>query len=206
VVFIIAKTPDSALAMLAKKLDALVASQAEKKFAAVVNFAGDPDDDEFCDKIEAFSKKLKLKKVPLAITADAELFDVDDDAEVTVMTYRGRKVRYNYALAKGELNTKKIATIIADAKKMLAEPVETPKPPAKGKGKDKAASADKSGEKPVEEPAEDAKAKPAAERKEKPAGKAGDASAEKPQDQPANQSAKKPADKPAAKPANKPAK
>ena len=141
--------------MLVKKIDALVVAQQEKKLAAVVNFPGEADD-ETTEKIKKFGEKQRLKKVPLAVTSDGDKFEINDDAEVSVMIYRGKKVKFNYALGKGGLDQKTVAAIVKDTKKMLKEPVEEPREKPKGKkGSPKA----KSKEKPDEKPKEDAKGK-----------------------------------------------
>jgi len=132
VVFLFAKTADDALAGLVKKIDALVVAQEEKKLAAVVNIVG-PATDEAKAAIKAFGEKAGLKKVPLTLTTDAAKFKVSGDAEVTVMLYRGKKVQFNLAVAKGGLDEKTVAAILEATKKMLAEPAEAPKPKQKAK-------------------------------------------------------------------------
>lgn len=123
------------MAGLVKELDALVAAEEERKLAAVVNFIGEAND-EAKEKIKRFGDKHSLKKVSLAATTEADKFKISDDAEVTVMLYRGKKVKFNYALSKGGLDEKAIATIVEGANKMLAEPPEEPKQkPKKAKEK-----------------------------------------------------------------------
>ncbi len=136
-VFIIAKTPDDALAMLVKQIDAMVVAQHEKKLAAVVNFLGEADD-KTKEKIKEFGEKLALKEVSLVTTADGDKFKISDDAEVTVMIYQRKKVKFNYALVKGGLDQKTIAAIIESVKKMLAEIAEKPKEKEQPKPKPKA--------------------------------------------------------------------
>ena len=121
VVFVVAKTPDRALAMLAKKLDDLVVFQQDKKLAAVVHFLGETND-ETKEKIKEFGEELDLKRVPLAVTSDTEPLKIDAAAEVTVMIYRGKTVKANYALAKDGLDQKTIEAIISSTESMLKEP------------------------------------------------------------------------------------
>jgi hypothetical protein len=175
VVFIFAKTADEELAMLAKEIDALVVSEKEKKLAAVINIVGEAND-ELAEKLKKFGEKQGLKKVPLAATTDGDVFEINDKAEVTVMTYRGKKVKFNYALAKGGLDKKTIAAIVEDTKKMLAEPPEKveekpkddkAKPEGKPKGK-KAKPKKKPEAKAKEEPKEKPPEKPAAKAKGEP--------------------------------------
>ncbi|MCU0871505.1 MAG: hypothetical protein MUE50_04095, partial [Pirellulaceae bacterium] len=74
-----AKTPDDALASLAKQIDKLVADNQEKKLAAVINFTGEPTDD-YKAKIAEFGTKHNLKNVALTVTADADRFKINDQA------------------------------------------------------------------------------------------------------------------------------
>jgi len=143
--------------MLVKELDAMVVAQKDKKLAAVVNFVGEAKG-ETKEKIKKFGEKLHLNKVPLVATTDVKPFKISDDAEVTVMTYRGKKVRFNYALPKGGLDQKTVAAIIEDTKKMLAEPPEEPKEKPKDKKKPQG--------KPKGKPKEKAKEKPEPQAKE----------------------------------------
>jgi len=135
--------------MLVKKMDKIVAAHQDEKLAAVVNILGEAND-RAKKKIYKFGEKHDLKKVPLAITTDGDKFKINDAAAVSVMIYRGKKVKANYALAEGELNLRTVARIVKSTKKMLKEPAEEPKEKAKGKAKPLA--------KPQEEPKEEAKA------------------------------------------------
>lgn len=107
--------------MLVKKIDDLVVLQQDKKLAAVVNFLGETND-ETKERIKEFGEQLGLKKVPLAATTDAEPLQINDTAEVTVMIYRGKTVKANYALAKDRLDQKTIEAIINSTESMLNEP------------------------------------------------------------------------------------
>lgn len=125
--------------MLVNKIDAIVASQPEKKLASVVNFVGE-DTDKAKEKIKKFGDKHRWKKAPLAIITDGEDLKIDDAAEVTVMLYLGKKIKFNYALPKGGLTQKTVAAIVQDTKKLLEMPAETPKEkekPKEGKSKTK---------------------------------------------------------------------
>jgi hypothetical protein len=118
VVFVFAKTADDALAGLAKEIDTLVAANQEKKLAAVINFTGEANDDTKA-KIKEFGEKHELKNVALTLTADAKRFQINDDAEVTVMHYKGKKVLFNAAVAKGGLGKEAVAAIVEGTKKIL---------------------------------------------------------------------------------------
>jgi hypothetical protein len=133
--------------MLVKKMDKMVAAQQDRRLAAVVNILGEATD-RAKKKIYKFGEKHDLQKVPLAITTDGDKFQINDAAAVTVMIYRGRKVKVNYALAEGELDLRTVARIVKSTKKMLNEPAEKPTEKPKGKAKPMA----KPKEKPKEEP------------------------------------------------------
>ena len=106
------------MASLAKQIDKLVADNQEKKLAAVINFIGEPTDD-YKAKIAEFGTKHNLKNVALTITADAETFKVNDQAELTVMLYKGKTVKSNHAVAAGGLNAGAVKKILEGAKTIL---------------------------------------------------------------------------------------
>ena len=64
--------------------------------ASVINFTGELSD-EYIEKIKAFGEELDLKHTALTTTSDGGKFKVNEDAEVTVMHYKGKKVAFNYA-------------------------------------------------------------------------------------------------------------
>lgn len=113
-----AKTPDDALASLAKQIDKLVADNQEKKLAAVINFIGEPTDD-YKAKIAEFGTKHNLKNVALTITADADRFKISDQAAVTVMHYKGKTVKANHAVPVGGLNAEAVKGILEGTKAIL---------------------------------------------------------------------------------------
>jgi hypothetical protein len=113
--------------MLVNKLDKMIAAHQDQKLAAVVNILGETTD-KAKKKIYKFGEKHDVKKVPLALTADGDKFEINDAASVTVMIYRGRRVKFNYALPEGGLDLRTVTKIVKSTKKMLAEPAEPPKP------------------------------------------------------------------------------
>ena len=117
-VFIFARTADDSLASLAKQLDKVVEENKDKKLAAVINFIGDKD---LGEAIKKFGEKHGIKNTALTVSDEknAKRFQVTSDADVTVMHYKGKKVLSNQAVAKGGLNKKSIAAIIAGSKTIL---------------------------------------------------------------------------------------
>ena len=105
-----AKTPDDALASLVGEIDKVAANNSDAKLSGVVNFTGEASD-EYVEKIEKLADKLDLKHVAFTITSDGKRFKISEDAEVTVMHYKGKKVAYNYA-TKDKLNDAAIKEIV----------------------------------------------------------------------------------------------
>ncbi len=84
----------------------------------MINLIGDPTD-EYIAKAKAFAKKHGLKNVVVTVTADADKFNVSDEAEVTVMNYVRKVVKFNYAVGKDGLTKKDIEAIVAGINKIL---------------------------------------------------------------------------------------
>ena len=118
VVFIFARKMDDNLASLVKQLDKIVAANSKQKMASVVNFLGEETDDVISDA-KKFGKQHKVKNVALVVPRPSlngpPSFKVNEQAELTVMLYKGRRIVGNYALAAGKLDAKKIKQIVKDA-------------------------------------------------------------------------------------------
>ena len=112
------ETPNDDLASLAKQLDKLVVDNEEKKLAVLMNFTGEPTD-EYTESIAKFGEKHNLKNVTLTVTGDAEKFKISDEAEVTVMHYKGKKVAFNCAVKPGGLKKGVIKAIVEGTGKIL---------------------------------------------------------------------------------------
>jgi len=120
VVFIFAKTPSDELAGLVRKIDKLVEANGDKQLAAVVNFIGEPTD-EYVAKAKEFGETHNIQNVALTVTSDADRFAVNEDAEITIMNYKDKKVIFNFGSDKAELSEKEIGSIVKAAEKMLEE-------------------------------------------------------------------------------------
>ena len=95
----------------------------DKGMAAFVVFLTD-DPDAMETKLVAFAKKHKIKNIPLTIVegkAGPPKYKVAKDAEVTVMMWKGLKVRSNHAFRKGELNKASVKKVLAGTKVVLSE-------------------------------------------------------------------------------------
>ena len=106
------------MASLAKQLDKLVVDNKEKKLAVLMNFTGEPTD-EYTESIAKFGEKHNLKNVTLTVTGDAEKFKISDEAEVTVMHYKGKNVAFNRAVKPGGLKKAAIKEIVEGTGKIL---------------------------------------------------------------------------------------
>ncbi len=117
-VFIFAKNTSDQLASLAKQIDKVVAQNKDKKLSAVINLIGEPTD-AYLEKAKKFAHENGLKHVVIAVTGDADKFNVSDDAEVTVMHYKRKKVKFNYAVDKDGFNKEAIDKIVRGIETIL---------------------------------------------------------------------------------------
>lgn len=119
---IFARNIDSSLTSLVKKVDAATKSNSSAKMGSFVVFlASDDDAKKMETSLAEYAKKENLNSVVLAIdnVAGPQGYNIDKDAEVTVVLYNKRTVKANYAFRKGELNEKAVKAIINDIPKIL---------------------------------------------------------------------------------------
>ena len=116
-VFIFAKTPSDDLASLAKEVDSSIAKNKNAKLSAVINFTGQPTD-TYLEKIRAFADKNKIENIALTTTSTQDRFKVNPKATVTVMNYKGKSVRFNYA-TDGEVDEKGVQAVVKGISKIL---------------------------------------------------------------------------------------
>ena len=109
------------LASLAKQIDEKVAENKGKKMAGfVVVLTEDPD--AAAPKLEEIAKAKDIENVPLTIfdgEAGPPSYKIAQDADVTVLMWKGLEVKANHAFKKGELNEAKIKEIVSDTSKIL---------------------------------------------------------------------------------------
>ena len=84
----------------------------------MINFFGD-DVNSLIDEVKKFGEENKLENVALVVTNDTDRFNVNREAEITVMHYRGKKVAANHAIADGGLNEKVSKEILTDIEKII---------------------------------------------------------------------------------------
>ncbi len=111
------------LTSLVKQVDALVDDPSDRKApnkSFVVLIADDPDSAE--EQLTGLAEEEDIKNTPLTIfdgVAGPRGYNIAEDAEVTVMIWKGGTVEANHAFAAGKLDKDAIAKIIADAKDVL---------------------------------------------------------------------------------------
>lgn len=112
---VFARSTSDNLTSLVKKLDAAAPG---KKINSFVVFLS--DDEKLEDSLKALAEKEGIKKVILAIdnVAGPKGYEVNKDADVTVVFYNQRKVEVNHAFKKGELNAAAIEKVVADLSKI----------------------------------------------------------------------------------------
>ncbi len=109
---------DDNLASLVKQLDKIVGSNKGSKAASVVNFLGEETDDVIAGA-KKFGQQHKVKNIALVVPRPSfngpPSFKVNEQAELTVMLYKGRRVVGNHAVAANKLDDKKVADIVKEA-------------------------------------------------------------------------------------------
>lgn len=114
------------LTSLVKQIDEQVAKNADKKMASfVILLSNDADADEA--KLNTLAEKAGIKtgkeaNVPLTIfdgIAGPEKYKIAEEAEVTVMLWKGQKAVVNHAFAKGKLDKDGVKAIVESTSKIL---------------------------------------------------------------------------------------
>jgi len=119
VAMIFARGTSPELTKLITKLDGCCATNADAKMGSFVVFCSSEEGLE--PKLKDIVKENDIKKVILSIDnpAGPEGYKVSKDAEITVVLYKNRNVKANYAFKKGELKSKDIDTIVKDVSKIV---------------------------------------------------------------------------------------
>lgn len=121
VVTIFTRDVNDNVVALAKKVDAQVAANKDKKMASfLVVLTNDADATEA--KLAAIAKKEGLKNVPLTIMegdAGPEGYGIQEANETTVMMWVDGAVKVNEGYAKGKLTAKTVETVASETKKIL---------------------------------------------------------------------------------------
>ncbi len=118
VVSIFAREMDEKTVDLVKKVDAQIGKNSDMK-AFVVLLTDDPDASEA--KLAEVAKKNKIEHTPLTIfdgQAGPEAYQIDKEADVTVLMWNSSRVKENFGFGKGKLGEKDIEGIVAAASKL----------------------------------------------------------------------------------------
>lgn len=117
--YIFAKQPSDSVVKLVKQIEMLVVAKKNEKAAAVVNFLGDPKNEQARKDIAAFGTKHDLQNVSLTITSDGSKFNLEDGDEATVILFENGIIRLRNSAKVGALDQKAIDSIIRRSKALL---------------------------------------------------------------------------------------
>lgn len=78
-------------------------------------------DDKLEAKLKDLAEKTKLKKLVLALDSETgpEKYNINKNAEVTILVYKERTVAANYSFEKGQLSEKDIDTVLNRVDKLV---------------------------------------------------------------------------------------
>jgi hypothetical protein len=117
---IFAREISDPLTSLVKKIDAATAKNSDCSMGSFVVVL--TDDENMDKKLKDLAKKEKIKNLVLSTMdnpAGPTGYNINKDADVTVMLYTGRSVKVNYAFKKGEMKDKDVEKIVGDLTKIL---------------------------------------------------------------------------------------
>lgn len=121
-VIVYARHADDKLAGLVSRIDSLVAKHQEEQLASIVAFVG-PEAEPLKESAKAFGEKHGYKNVVLAVPQDHAQghrgLKLHDDAEVTVMIYKGKQIQANLAARKDGLDAEFAGRVIDEAARAL---------------------------------------------------------------------------------------
>ncbi|CAN5379603.1 hypothetical protein BH11PLA2_BH11PLA2_44920 [soil metagenome] len=106
---------------LIKKLEEATAANAKAEMGAFVVFLS--DDDKLAAKLKSMSDDHKLKNVTLAVDnpSGPAKYNVEKDADLTIVLYVDRTSKANYAFKKGAITDANIDAVMKDLSKILPE-------------------------------------------------------------------------------------
>jgi hypothetical protein len=121
VAMVFARECSEPLVKLIKEIEAATVKNKDAGMGSFVVFLS--DDEALKDKLKNVAQKHNLKECILAIDnpAGPNGYHVSKDADVTVVLYKERTVKSNFAFKKGELKDKDVEKILADIKKILPQ-------------------------------------------------------------------------------------
>jgi len=121
VVCVFARKTSEPLASLVKKIDEKIGEN--DKLKAFVVVLTERTDKTTAADLKTLAEEAGIKNVPLTLHQDPvgpPDYEIARDADITVLMWRGIKVKANYAF-KGELTDQDIQAIVADIPKVLGD-------------------------------------------------------------------------------------
>ena len=109
------------LTSLVKKIDAETGKNKSARMGSFIVFLS--NDEGMEEKLKDLAKKAGLKNIILTLDnpAGPNRYNINKDADVTVVLYNKRTVKANHAYKKGEFKTKEVETVIKDLSKILSD-------------------------------------------------------------------------------------
>ena len=121
VVAVFARSSDTEIATLMKKLDSVSEKSGDKNFVAYVNLLGN-DADVLKKSAKTLVKKSGTKNIAVVVPKDhvtgPSNYKLNPKADVTVLIYKKGTVAANHAVS-GKLSSERIAQIVSDTGKIL---------------------------------------------------------------------------------------
>jgi hypothetical protein len=117
---IFAREVTDKLTSLVKKIDAATVKNSGKDMCSFVVVLS--DEEGMAKKLAQLAKKEKLKETVLTLIEKKDGppgYKIAKDADVTILLYKDKTVKANYAFKKGKLTDKDITKVIADLKLIL---------------------------------------------------------------------------------------
>jgi hypothetical protein len=108
------------LTSLVKKVDAATAENKKARMGSFVVFCN--DDEKMEEQLKSLAEKEKLNTTVLTIVdkkSGPSGYDINPEADITVVLYVGKTVKANHAFKKGEMKEKDIKAIMEDLPKIL---------------------------------------------------------------------------------------
>lgn len=119
-VCVFARKTSEPLASLVKQIDEKIGENKKlKSFTVILTDKGD----QASDDLKKIAKDSGIKNVPLTVHGNVEgpgEYELSRDADVTVLMWRGHKVKVNRAY-KGDLTDKDVSAIVSDIPKVLSD-------------------------------------------------------------------------------------
>ncbi len=119
---VFSRKSDAALASLVKKLDQAIDKHADEKLKVFVNLLGD-DRDKLEEQAEQLVADQKLKNIPVVVPVEFEEgpanYGLNPAADLTVLYYRGMKVKANRALGEDEFTKKRVDSLVEEISKIV---------------------------------------------------------------------------------------